>query len=140
MCIRDSNTISSVMYESVEDADRVLTRLSDLLRRSLRYDAGAEVSLSDEVETLEMYLDVVRARFGDRLTVKVQIAPDAGTAAVPPLLLQPLVENAIKHGDPGAGAAASIMISAARSNGTLLLEVTDNGPGLQVPAEQAMAS
>ena len=134
------NTVSSVMYESVEEADRVLTRLSDLLRRSLRYDAGTEVSLADEVETLEMYLDVVRARFGDRLTVQVQIAPGAGAAAVPALLLQPLVENAIKHGDPGAGAAASILISAARSNGALLLEVTDNGPGLGMPAEQAMAS
>jgi two-component system, LytTR family, sensor kinase len=134
------NTVSSVMYESVEEADRVLTRLADLLRRSLRYDAGTEVSLADEVETLELYLDVVRARFGDRLTVTVDIAPDSRVAAVPALLLQPLVENAIKHGDPGAGVPATIVVSAARSNGTLLLQVTDNGPGLSMPADLATAS
>lgn len=134
------NTVSAVMYESVEEADRVLTRLAELLRRTLRHDAGAEITLAQEIETLELYLAVIRARFGDRLTVTVDIDDDARDGAVPPLLLQPLVENAVKHGDPGPGQPARVDVTARRVNGTLRIEVRDNGPGLSTTTEAALTA
>lgn len=132
------NTVSSVMYEDVEQADRILTRLGDLLRRSLRHDPGSEVPLETELETLELYLEVIRARFGDRLRVSVNAEPLARRVRVPPFVLQPLVENAIQHGDPGPGQEARVDVRAVRENGRLLVEVRDNGPGLRVPPDEAL--
>jgi two-component system LytT family sensor kinase len=134
------NTVSAVMYESVDEADRVLTRLAELLRRTLRHEAGTEVTLDQEIETLELYLTVIRARFGDRLTVTVDVDDEARAGAVPPLLLQPLVENALKHGDPGPGQPARVDITARRTNGALRIEVCDNGPGLRTTTEAALDS
>lgn len=127
------NTVSAVMYESVDEADRVLTRLGELLRRTLRSEGGTEVSVDEEVETLELYLDVVRARFGDRLTVTVDVDEAARQASIPAFLLQPLVENALKHGDPGPGVPARIDVTAVRRNGAVVIAVSDNGPGLTAP-------
>ena len=124
------NTISSVMYEDVAAADTMLARLADLLRRTLRRPAGAEVALAEEIETLELYLDIMRGRFAERLAVEVEVEEAVRGAAVPALVLQPLVENALRHGDPGPGAAAHIAVRARRENGSLVLEVEDNGPGL----------
>jgi LytS/YehU family sensor histidine kinase len=124
------NTVSAVMYEDVAAADTMLARLAELLRRTLRQPAGASVPLAEELETLELYLEIMRARFADRLQVLVQVDDVARGARVPPLVLQPLVENAIIHGDPGPGAAARIGVRARRDDGRLLLEVEDNGPGL----------
>jgi LytS/YehU family sensor histidine kinase len=134
------NTVSSVMYVDVERADHILTRLGDLLRRSLRHDPGSEVTLDDELATLEMYLDVIRARFGDRLHVTVEADAASRHTAVPPLLLQPLVENAIRHGDPGPARDARILVRARRDNGSVVLEVRDNGPGLQVAPDEALSA
>jgi two-component system LytT family sensor kinase len=124
------NTVSSVMYEDVAVADTMLSRLADLLRRTLRRPGGADVPLAEELETLDLYLSIMRARFSDRLEVRVNIDEDARAARVPPLVLQPLVENAIIHGDPGPGTVARIDVRARRDNGRLLLEVEDNGPGV----------
>lgn len=132
------NTVSSVMYEDVEQADRILTRLGDLLRRSLRHDPGSEVPLEEELETLELYLEVIRARFGDRLWVSVDAHPAVHRVRVPPFVLQPLVENAIRHGDPGPGRQARVAVRAVRDNGRLVMEVRDNGPGLRVPPDEAL--
>lgn len=132
------NTVSSVMYEDVDRADQILTRLGDLLRRSLRHAPGAEVSLAEEIETLELYLDVIRARFGDRLQVSIDADASARCTAVPPFVLQPLVENAIRHGDPGPDREARVMVSASRENGRLILDVRDNGPGWQLPPDDAI--
>lgn len=127
------NTISSVMYEDLQAADTMLARLADLLRRTLRRPAGFEVALSEEIETLELYLDIMRVRFAERLSVDVQVDETVRGAAVPALVLQPLVENALRHGDPGPGTAARVMVRAHRADGTLVLEVEDNGPGLAGP-------
>jgi two-component system LytT family sensor kinase len=124
------NTVSAVMYEDVAVADSMLSRLADLLRRTLRRPGGSDVPLAEELETLDLYLSIMRARFADRLEVSVSVEEEARAARVPPLVLQPLVENAIIHGDPGPGAAARIGVRARRDNGRLLLEVEDNGPGV----------
>jgi signal transduction histidine kinase len=124
------NTVSSVMYEDVAAADAILSRLGDLLRRTLNRRGDAEVPLAEELETLELYLDILRVRFAERLEVRVEVEPGARDAAVPQLILQPLVENAVKHGDPGPGRPARITLRARRENGALSLEVEDNGPGL----------
>lgn len=124
------NTISSVMYEDVAAADTMLARLADLLRRTLRRPEGAEISLAEEIETLELYLDIMRVRFAERLSVDVHVDDAVRAAAVPALVLQPLVENALRHGDPGPGVPARIAVRARRDDGSLVLEVEDNGPGL----------
>ena len=131
-------TISSVMYEDVALADTLVTRLADLLRHTLTRPAGTEVALSEEIETLELYLAIMRARFADRLTVQVEVDATLEGARVPPLVLQPLVENAIRHGDPGPGVKASILIRASRENGRLLLQVEDDGPGVREPVKEGV--
>jgi signal transduction histidine kinase len=136
------HTISSVMYEDVRKADTMLARLSDLLRRTLRIEAN-EVALSEELDLASLWTDVMRARFGDRLEVEVEASPEARRGMVPPLVLQPLLENALKHGDPGPGRRARVAVRAFRTHtngheGELVLEVRDNGPGLSIPAETAL--
>ena len=132
------NTISSVMYEDVAAADTMLARLADLLRRTLRRPSGSEVPLAEEIETLELYLDIMRVRFAERLSVDVQVDDAVRDAAVPALVLQPLVENALRHGDPGPGVPARISVRARRDDGSLLLEVEDNGPGLSGTQAEAV--
>jgi len=134
------NTVSAVMYDNVDEADRVLSKLGEFLRRTLRDDSVDEVPLREELETLTLYLDIVRARLGDRLQVTVDASEESRDAAVPPLVLQPLVENAIKHGDPGPGRPARVTVSARRENGQVAIEVTDNGPGLRRSQDAAMTS
>jgi two-component system LytT family sensor kinase len=131
------NTISAVMYENVAVADRMLARLGDLLRHTLRRPVGTEVAIAEELETLELYLEIMRARFAERLCVRVCVAPEAMRARVPPLLLQPLVENAIVHGEPPPGTAAEIVVAARRDAERLVLTVEDNGPGLAAATRRA---
>lgn len=127
------NTISSVMYEDVVAADAMISGLGELLRRTLAAGA-AEVPLAEELRLLELYLDIMQARFEGGLDVRLSLEDDVRDAAVPPLLLQPLVENAIRHGTPAPPEPARIVISAARLDGLLRLEVRDNGAGVPDPA------
>lgn len=123
------NTISSVMYEDVARADTMLAQLSDLLRRTLRRPDAQQVTLQEEIETVEMYLRIMKQRFGEDLRAEVVMEPSVAQMLVPPLLLQPLVENSIRH---AAGTRPlEICVRAARSNGNLLLRVSDNGPGMR---------
>jgi len=129
------NTISSVMYEDVRVADKMIARLSDLLRMSLEptYSNGStsqEVTLEREMEFLRLYVETMKARFEERLNVAVDAAEDTRGALVPPLLLQPLVENSIRHGADPRSSTVNVSVSARRENGTLCLEVRDHGPGL----------
>ncbi|HVH11340.1 MAG TPA: histidine kinase [Gemmatimonadales bacterium] len=124
------NTVSAVMFEDVAAADAMLARLAELLRRALRRPAGAEVVLAEELETLDLYLDIMRGRFAERLRVELQVDPEARRALVPPLVLQPLVENAVLHGDPGPDATVRIAVGARREGAQLVLAVEDNGPGI----------
>lgn len=135
------NTVSSVMYEDVERADRVLADLGELLRLSLESDGGAEVELEQELRMLDLYVDIMRARFQDRLAVSIEAEEAAMGVPVPTLLLQPLVENAIRHGRPeDASAPVCVDVRARRVGEALELTVSDRGPGLAVPPEEAIAN
>ncbi len=127
------NAISSLMYHDPARADRMLGRLSDLLRLTFERSPEPEVSLREELEWLGWYLQIMQLRFGERLTLSQAVAPDTLDLAVPRLLLQPLVENALKHGPARRAGAATVTISAARLTGELQLTVTDDGPGVSHP-------
>jgi two-component sensor histidine kinase len=124
------NAISALVYTNAEAADRTLARLGDLLRLALEDFGVQETPLARELEGLRSYLDIEQTRLGDRLTVSWNIDPDTTDALVPPFLLQPLVENAIRHGIAPRSKAGRIEIGAWRHDGTLHLRVRDDGPGL----------
>ena len=127
------HSISSLMHKDVEAADRMITRFGDLLRVALENTQTHEVPLRQELDFLKSYLDIEQTRFGDRLSVRMDIAPDALEARVPNLVLQPLVENAIQHGIEPHARPGQIELRARREDGKLLLEVRDNGDGLPDP-------
>jgi two-component system, LytTR family, sensor kinase len=121
------HAISSLMYRDVEAADRMISRLSHLLRYALESTAQQEVPLGQELGFLRGYLEIEQARFGDRLQVDLKIEPGTENLLVPNLILQPLVENAIRYGiepHPGPG---RIFIQAGRNHETLTLRVRDSG-------------
>jgi two-component system, LytTR family, sensor kinase len=127
------NAIASLMHMDVKAADRMITRLADLLRYALESTDAHEVPLRQELSFLERYLEIEKTRFGRRLNVRLEIAPDTLDLLVPNLLLQPLVENAIRHGIEKRSKPGWIELHARCEEGRLHLEVRDNGPGL--PAE-----
>jgi LytS/YehU family sensor histidine kinase len=127
------------MHEDVDRADRMITRLSDLLRRSMRGGDRPEVPLEEELETLQAYVEIMQARFEGRLSVEVEIDEGARSARVPPFLLQPLVENSIKHGIDGRRAGGRIRVTARREADRLRIQVTDDGPGPGAPADRLLS-
>ncbi|HYR10304.1 MAG TPA: histidine kinase, partial [Longimicrobium sp.] len=108
------NAVSSVMYEDVERADRMVTSLSELLRASLRASRDQQIPLAEELEVLERYLELMRARFGERLRVRVEVDDEVRGARVPAMLLQPIVENALQHGAPDPPEPAEVVGRARR--------------------------
>ncbi len=124
------HTISALMHRDVDAADTMIARLSDLLRLTLDRIGVQEVSLKEELEFLGTYLEIEQTRFQDRLTVQFDIQPETLDARVPNLLLQPLVENAIRHGIAARTAGGRLVIRAAHEGHALAVEVRDNGPGL----------
>ncbi len=124
------NTISAVLYEDIEKADRMIARLSDFLRATLKTASSQQISLSDEIEFLNLYLEIMQARFEEQLAVTLEIEAEARPALVPRLVLQPLVENALKHGVDQTTGKIRIDVSAKINGAHLELEVSDQGPGL----------
>lgn len=124
------HSISSLMHKDVEAADTMITRLSDLLRAALENSSLQEVPLRQELDFLQRYLAIEQTRFGKRLTVTMDIAPDTLDAQVPNLILQPLVENSIRHGIEPRARPGIIELRAALSANMLELEVRDNGVGI----------
>jgi two-component system, LytTR family, sensor kinase len=114
-----------------QPAVNMIAGLSDLLRRALDSADEQEVTLREEVKFIELYLDIQQVRFSDRLTVRMEIAPETLDALVPNLILQPLVENAIRHGISPKDSAGAIIINTYRDDGMLIIRVCDDGPGLQ---------
>jgi two-component system, LytTR family, sensor kinase len=123
------NSISALLHRDADAADRMIARLGDFLRLTLENGAGAEVPLEDELRFARCYLGIQEVRFSDRLTTRFAVAPDVEKALVPHLILQPLVENAVRHGIQRLVGPGQIVIRAERIDGTLRLEVSDNGPG-----------
>jgi LytS/YehU family sensor histidine kinase len=131
------HTISALMHRDTEAADAMLARLSDLLRLTLDRVGTQQVALKDELDFLQKYLDIERTRFGDRLRVVTDIEPETLDASVPNLVLQPLVENSLRHGIAPKVSGGTVEIVAKRIGDTLRLVVRDNGAGLSTDAMNA---
>lgn len=127
--------ISALMSQDVAAARRMIARLSDLLRRTLDSSGTQETSLADEIEFLEGYLEIQRARFHDRLTIELRIPSQLHDVLVPRLILQPIVENAIRHGTAAQATPGVITIAAEQRGPLLILTVCDNGPGITAGKE-----
>src|SRR2546429_3346462 len=124
------NTISSVMYEDVRLADAMIAQLSDLLRLTLQASRAHEIPLGEELEITRLYLDLMQKRFEDKLCVTYSIDPSLNSSLVPQLILQPLLENSLRHGMKSGSSAMDLFIAAHRENGSLILQVCDTGCGL----------
>ena len=124
------NAISALIRESPDEADEMVSRLGDLLRMTLETAGLQEVPFKKELEFLKQYLDIEQTRFQDRLKVEMAIEPETLDGLVPSMILQPLVENSVRHGVAPRPEGGCIKIKAWRDNGLLRLEVEDDGPGL----------
>jgi two-component system LytT family sensor kinase len=128
------HAITVLIRHDPDAAGRMVMRLSDLLRMTLLDGDRQEVTLDHELRFLRIYLEIEQTRFRDRLEVRWDVAPGLGGAAVPPLLLQPLVENALRHGIGARAGSGCVIVGASREDGTLVLKVDDDGPGLRADA------
>ncbi len=134
------HAVSALVHSNPEAADRMISRLSDLLRLTFDRSGGPAVPLKEELEFLHKYLEIEQIRFQDRLSVEFHIDPEALDAEVPRLILQPLVENSIKHGIAPRSGRGLIEISARREDQGVWIEVRDNGVGLSVNARERFNS
>jgi two-component system LytT family sensor kinase len=123
------NTIAEMVHEDPDKADTMIAGLSDLLRRTLDLGAVQEIPVAEEIDLVSRYLDIQKARFGDRLRIQITVSDAARAARVPALLLQPIVENAIRHGLAARVDAGRIDIDARIDGRMLVLTVTDDGSG-----------
>ncbi len=127
------NAISTLILEQqTEVANRMVSRLSSFLRYSLDNDPMQKITLQQELGALELYLDIEKVRFEDRLSIDLDVSGEARGALIPSLLLQPLVENAIKYGIARLESGGVIRIAARVFAGDLLIEISDNGPGTEL--------
>jgi two-component system, LytTR family, sensor kinase len=124
------HAISALMYTDVAAADRMLVRLSELLRRTLQAMDAQQVPLAEELSFLEPYMEIEKTRLGKRLRVEMDIAPETLDVLVPHLILQPLVENAVRHGLAPKIEGGLLTVTSAVRDGTLELTVRDDGAGL----------
>jgi sensor histidine kinase YesM len=123
------NGIASLRHSDVHAADRMLVRLAELLRLTMSNPGQPLTRLKDEIAFIEKYLEIERIRFRDRLSVSIDVDPDTLDAQVPSLILQPLVENAIRHGIEPHARPGRIELTVRREPGTVVLTVRDNGAG-----------
>ena len=130
------HTISALVHRDVDAADRMIERLGDLLRMTLRRGDAAEVPLAEELEHVRHYLEIEQTNMGRRLTVSIDVPLDVMSCAVPALLLQPLVENAVRHGLAPRAAGGHVRIAAARAGSSLELSVEDDGIGFGTGASR----
>jgi two-component system LytT family sensor kinase len=124
------HSISALLNKDVEAARKMITRLGDFLRLTLENSGAQEVTLKQEMEFLTCYLEIERIRFQNRLVTRMDLGELTLLAKVPNLILQPIVENAIRHGIAPRSSPGFIDIAAKQVNGRLRIQVRDNGPGL----------
>ena len=134
------HAISTLVHTDPEAADRMISRLSDLLRLTFDRSGAAGVPLTEELEFLQKYLEIEQIRFQDRLAVRFDIEAEALDVEVPRMILQPLVENAIKHGVAPKSGQGLVQISARRTDQHIWIEVRDNGVGLTSKARARFTS
>jgi signal transduction histidine kinase len=124
------HSISALLNKDADAARKMITRLGDFLRLTLENSGSQEVTLEQEMAFLVCYLEIERIRFQNRLVTRMDIAPETLDAKLPNLILQPIVENAIRHGIAPRSTPGFIEIEAKHQNGSLRIQVRDNGPGL----------
>ena len=124
------HSISALLNKDTDSARKMITRLGDFLRLTLDNSGSQEVTLEQEMDFLSCYLEIERIRFQDRLVTRMNVPHQTLDAKVPNLILQPIVENAIRHGIASRSTPGLIEIGAEQRNGTLRIQVRDNGPGL----------
>src|ERR1700728_4284270 len=129
------NSISSLIPEDPERAERLVEQMAALLRFSLDANQSGLVPLASELKMVADYLEIERARFGERLRYQIDVPADLNESAIPPLSLQTLVENSVKYAIAPERAGGEIRISGAQSDGVLRVEVSDSGPEFQLDAE-----
>jgi two-component system LytT family sensor kinase len=131
------HSISSLIHEDVKEADKMIARLGDFLRITLEKSGAQMVTLKSEIESLQSYFEIERVRFSEQLELILDIEPRTLDAQVPSFLWQPILENAIRHGIATSERQGRITFRARQNNGTLLLEVEDNGTGLPLNPQQS---
>jgi len=131
------HSISALLSKDTEAARKMITRLGDFLRLTLENSGSMEVTLQQEIEFLNGYLEIERIRFQDRLTTDIRVDPDVLDVRVPNLILQPIVENAMRHAI-GNSTSGRVEVTAVPRNGVVRIEVKDNGPGID--AEKILES
>lgn len=133
------NAIAGMVWQDPAKADAMVLQLSDLLRRTLEAGSSPTSTLAEEREVLELYLGIQQVRFGDRLTVTVDLPPSLDDTVVPRFLLQPLVENAFQHGLAGKRGPISLVVEARGEGEHVVVRILDDGVGLK-PAEALVES
>jgi LytS/YehU family sensor histidine kinase len=126
------NSIAGLIHRDPAVADRTIEQLADVFRYALRGAESEWAVLDDELDFVRAYLEVERARFGDRLVTDVRIDDAVRGARVPTMMVQTLVENAVKHGAASVRGHASVVVTAREDSGQLVLSVADNGPGFSL--------
>lgn len=124
------NSIAALLHKDIEAADRMIARLSDFLRITLKSSESTAVTLDQELEFLRTYLEIEKIRFQERLNVEIEIAPETLDAKLPNLILQPLIENAVQHGTARQTGVGHLEISANLEIDRLIIKIENNGPGL----------
>ena len=132
------NAVSTLVEEDPRGARRMIARLSDLLRHTLGEGDEQEITLARELEMLRLYLDIMEVRFQGKLDVSIEAEPALDDALVPNLVLQPLVENAFRHGLAAVQGAGCVTVRAERDDGDLVLTVRDNGGGPVNPVREGV--
>ncbi len=131
------NSISSLIVLNPARAEQIVGRLAALLRVSLDTSRQALIPLREELAMVESYVDIERVRFGDKLRGRVEVSAELQDAKVPPMSLQLLVENAVKHGITPLSEGGEFLVTASAENGSLRIEVRDTGPGFDLSAIRA---
>jgi two-component system LytT family sensor kinase len=132
------NTISSVMYEDVRAADEMINQLSELLRLTLSGSRAHEIPLEEELQITRLYLDLMQKRYENKIQIHYAIDERLNNSLVPQLILQPLLENSLRHGMKAGGAAMELFVGAEQQNGSLVLRVADTGAGLETQESGAI--
>lgn len=124
------NGVSALMHRDVPKAEEMLARLCDLLRLTLYRTMGGEIPFSEELDILQRYADVMEMRFPARVKLRIDVPSELRQMLVPPLILQPLLENVLRHGVDEMGKAVEVRVSASKTDGLLTIRMADDGRGL----------